>query len=45
MGIDINSDRNQANELLISTDQSTVDVHVIAAREDTSIIKEVSALL
>ena len=45
VGITIDDTRNQANELVISTDNSTAAVHVIATREDASIIKEVSALL
>lgn len=44
-GITIDENRNQNSELIISTDESTTKVHVIATREDTSIIKSVSAML
>ena len=40
LGVSIDTDRNQAQQRLISSDQSGVGVHVIQAREDTSIIQQ-----
>lgn len=45
LGIEVDEARNAHNEHRISSDSSTVSIYVIATREDTSIIKEMVALL
>lgn len=45
LGIKIHDDRNRANDRLISTDDSSVKIYVIPAREDASIIKATNELL
>ena len=45
LGITIDEDRNQRSERLISSDQSSVGVHVILAREDHSIITQTLSVI
>lgn len=45
IGIKLDEVRNNANERLISTDDSAVGVHVIQAREDSSIIQQTKAVV
>lgn len=45
LGIRISKDRNNESARLISSDESQVGVHVIAAREDVSIIKQTNNIL
>lgn len=44
-GITIDEGRNTRNERLIATDDSTVGVHIIPAREDVSIIQQTLAVI
>ena len=45
LGITISQERNSDNARLISSDESRVGVHVIAAHEDVSIIKQTNNVL
>jgi len=45
LGIYISEERNNESARLISSDQSQVGVHVIAAQEDVSIIKQTKTIL
>ena len=45
LGILISEERNSESARLISSDESQVGVHVIAAREDVSIIKQMNNIL
>ncbi len=45
LGIIINEERNARHERLISTNESSVGVHVIPAREDITIVTQTAAIL
>lgn len=45
LGVTIDTERNGSNERLISSDSSSVGVHVIPAREDYSIVTQTIAII